>query len=43
VLSTHIHNLASDERLAESAPAALVLVAAGLVPLLLAQRAGEAR
>lgn len=40
VLSTHIHNLASDERLVESAPAALVLVAAGLVPLLWAQRGG---
>ena len=31
-LSTHIYRLASDERLADAAPAALILIALGLLP-----------
>ncbi len=31
-LSTHIYRLASDERLADAAPAALILIALGLIP-----------
>ena len=33
-LSTHIYRLASDERLADAAPAALILIGLGLVPTL---------
>ena len=33
-LSTRIYRLASDERLADAAPAALILIALGLVPAL---------
>ena len=33
-LSTHIYRLASDERLADAAPAALILIALGLLPVI---------
>jgi iron(III) transport system permease protein len=34
-----VYNLASDERLAQAATAALVIVAAGLVPVVILARA----
>ena len=37
-LATQIYNLAHDERLSEAATAALVIVAAGLVPLIIVSR-----
>jgi len=37
-LAVRVHNLASDERLAEAATAALLIVAVGLVPVLLLLR-----
>jgi iron(III) transport system permease protein len=37
-LATQVYNLAHDERLSEAATAALVIVAAGLVPLILVSR-----
>lgn len=43
VLSTYIHNLAADERLADCAPAALVMVAIGTLPLLVFQRLERSR
>ena len=37
-LATQVYNLAHDERLAEAATAALVIVAAGLIPLVIVSR-----
>jgi iron(III) transport system permease protein len=37
-LATQVYNLAHDERLSEAATAALVIVAAGLVPLIVVSR-----
>lgn len=38
-LAVRVHNLASDERLAEASTAALLIVAVGLVPVLVLLRA----
>ncbi len=40
-LATRVYRLASDERLAESAPAALALVAIGLIPVLLLNKVSK--
>jgi iron(III) transport system permease protein len=40
-LSTHIYRLASDERLADAAPAALILIALSLVPTIALGLAGQ--
>ena len=40
-LSTHIYRLASDERLADAAPAALILIGVSLIPAALLSLAGE--
>lgn len=40
-LATRIYRLAADERLAEAAPAALALVAIGLIPVLLLNRVSK--
>lgn len=42
-LATRVYRLASDERLAEAAPAALLLVAASLIPALLVERIAARR
>lgn len=42
-LSTRVYRLASDERLADAAPAALALIALGLIPALLLATGAESR
>jgi iron(III) transport system permease protein len=40
-LATRVYRLASDERLAEASTASLLIMAAGLVPVLMLNRAGQ--